>query len=215
VGNLLESPDLQDVGECPVDTGGFAKKIWRDSRGSGREPFDWSLFYLAFLALFFVSVAASTKFAQINFRGSNASEGVSVAPSTNFTQYLIAFRNSDAPEGGTDYNGIPASDPRDAVALVYEECAEQCGSKQEPFDWTTFSQQFSAWLLPWLALVSQIPFGAESHLDNLISGESPSSAHQFILLIFLPQSTSRPHCWVSHPRSVLTRHHSQQHSLGL
>ena len=32
-----------------------------------------------------------------------------------------------------------------------------------------FSQQFGSWLLPWLALVSQLPFGANDNLDNLIA----------------------------------------------
>jgi len=107
--------------------------------------------HLTFLAFFFASVAGSA----------------------NFTQCLIDFKNSNATKGGTDFNGKPVSDPNDAVALTYEACALWCGGGQEPFDWTVFSQQFSAWLLPWLALVSQLPFGAESRLDNLISGESP------------------------------------------
>jgi len=32
-----------------------------------------------------------------------------------------------------------------------------------------FTQQFAAWMLPWLALLSQLPFGAESKLDDLVS----------------------------------------------
>jgi len=106
--------------------------------------------YVAFLALFFVPSAAST----------------------NFTQCLIDFTNSNATEGGTDYNGNPVADPKQAVALTYKACTELCGSGQEPFRLSVFSQQFSAWLLPWLALVSQLPFGAGGHIDNLISGES-------------------------------------------
>ncbi|KAF9648876.1 hypothetical protein BDM02DRAFT_3128752 [Thelephora ganbajun] len=98
---------------------------------------------------------------------------ISVAASANFTQCLIDFRDSNATEGGTDYNGRPVSDPKAAVALTYKACTQWCGSGQEGFDWSVFSQQFSAWLLPWLALVSQLPFGAESRLDNLISGELP------------------------------------------
>jgi len=103
---------------------------------------------------------------------------VSVAGSANFTQCLINFKNSNAIKGGTDYNGIPVTDPKDAVALTYETCTELCGGGQESFDWSVFSQQFSAWLLPWLALVSQLPFGAESRLDNLISGTLPSHTRQ-------------------------------------
>jgi hypothetical protein len=95
------------------------------------------------------------------------------ATPTNFTQCLDDFRNGNTTEGGTNLYGKPVSDPRDAVGLTYQACKARCGLGQESFDWSIFSQQFSAWLLPWLALVSQLPFGAESHLDNLISGESP------------------------------------------
>jgi len=109
---------------------------------------------LVFLPLFFLSVAA-----------------------TNFTQCLITFRGSNATEGGTDFFGTPVTDPNAAVALTYEACITWCGSGWESFDRSVFSQQFSAWLLPWLALISQLPFGAETRLDNLISGELPSNAH--------------------------------------
>ena len=146
---------------------------------------------LAFLSLFFLSVAA-----------------------TNFTQCLVDFRDSNATQGGTDYHGRPVTDPKDAVALTYNACNEWCGNGREPFDWSVFSQQFTAWLLPWLALLSQLPFGAEYRLDNLISGEFPPATHRWILQIFLLSCASRPHCWVSHPRSVLARPHSRQHSLG-
>ena len=99
---------------------------------------------------------------------------VSASSYTNFTQCLDTFRANGNATGGTDYFGRPVNDSRDAVALTYEECDYLCGTTQEAFGWSTFSQQFSAWLLPWLALVSQLPFGAESRLDNFISGESPS-----------------------------------------
>ena len=104
----------------------------------------------AFLCLFFLSAAA-----------------------TNFTQCLVNFRDSNATEGGTNYFGDPVTDPKDAVALTYNACIDWCGRGWETFHWSVFSQQFSAWLLPWLALISQLPFGAESKLDNLISGGFP------------------------------------------
>ena len=48
-------------------------------------------------------------------------------------------------------------------------CLKACGGAQEPFNWAGFSQQFGAWLLPWLALISQLPFGANDKADNLES----------------------------------------------
>jgi hypothetical protein len=113
---------------------------------------------------------------------------LSVAASANYTQCLADFKASNETEGGTDYSGNPVSDPGDALGLTYGACTKWCGTDREPFNWSAFSQQFSAWLLPWLALVSQLPFGAESRLDNLISGEFSSSAHRFIVPISLSPS---------------------------
>ena len=105
--------------------------------------------FLAILLLFFVSGAASG----------------------TFPECLARFKELNITDGGVDYNGKPVINPQDAVGLTFAACKEQCGTGQESFNWTIFSQQFSAWLLPWLALVSQLPFGAESRLDNLISGK--------------------------------------------
>ena len=110
---------------------------------------------------------------------------------TNFTQCLIDFQASNATSGGVDTNGAHVSNPRDAVGLTYETCKAECGTGPELFEWSIFSQQFSAWLLPWLALVSQLPFGAGNRLDNLISGEFPSiSIGGFYRFLTMHQSPS-------------------------
>ena len=73
-------------------------------------------------------------------------------------------------DGKTDNHGnlLPPS-TSNATAITYDLCVSQCGRGQEPFKWKIFSQQFSAWLLPWLALLSQLPFGANDKPDNLES----------------------------------------------
>jgi hypothetical protein len=73
-------------------------------------------------------------------------------------------------DGKTNNHGnlLPPS-TSNATAITYDLCVSQCGAGPEPFQWTVFSQQFSSWLLPWLALVSQLPFGANDKLDNLES----------------------------------------------
>ena len=73
-------------------------------------------------------------------------------------------------DGKTDNHGNPLSPSiSNATAITYDLCVSQCGAGQEPFQWAVFSQQFSSWLLPWLALISQLPFGANDKLDNLES----------------------------------------------
>jgi len=113
---------------------------------------------------------------------------------TNFTQCLIDFQASNATIGGVDSNGAHVPNPEDAVGLTYEKCAALCGSGPELFEWSIFSQQFSSWLLPWLALVSQLPFGARNRLDNLLSGEFPSVPvgvfYRFLTIIYQLSSLS-------------------------
>lgn len=53
--------------------------------------------------------------------------------------------------------------------MTYQFCKENCGAGPESIDWSAFLQQFSAWLLPWLALLSQLPYGAKHRADNLMS----------------------------------------------
>ena len=65
--------------------------------------------------------------------------------------------------------GTPVVTTDAATALSYTGCYKHCGKGQEPFSWTGFSQEYSAWLLPYLALLSQLPFGARRRMDNLMS----------------------------------------------
>jgi hypothetical protein len=89
--------------------------------------------------------------------------------------------------GGTNSHGLPVN-VSVATSVTYELCIEACGGSQEPFSWNVFSQQFGAWLLPWLALVSQLPFGANDNLDNLVSmlltvGSPTLAAYSLILTV--------------------------------
>ncbi|KAG1739815.1 uncharacterized protein EDB91DRAFT_368426 [Suillus paluster] len=93
----------------------------------------------------------------------------------NFTQCLIgivANANANATQNLTGLlngDGGPVSNASDATSISYSLCTSACGTGQEPFQWSVFSQDFSAWLLPNLALISQLPFGAQYRLDNLMS----------------------------------------------
>lgn len=94
---------------------------------------------------------------------------------TNFTQCLDNIRDEswrisqNITEGGTNNRGIPVALSDTTTAISYQLCKKACGIGPAPTQWRTFSGQFSSWLLPWLALVSQLPFGAEDRLDNLIA----------------------------------------------
>jgi hypothetical protein len=96
---------------------------------------------------------------------------VCVNASVNFTGCLIDFQSGIyGTEGGVDYQGHPVN-YLNASGITYDMCLRICGPSQEPFNWSGFSQQFSSWLLPWVALVSQLPFYGGTRLTNLDSGK--------------------------------------------
>jgi hypothetical protein len=93
-----------------------------------------------------------------------------LAVHVNFTQCFADIRaGMYGPYGGTDANGNPLSNISDAVGITYALCKAACETGPEPFVWTSFSQKFSSWLLPSLALLSQLPFGAGDMFENLTS----------------------------------------------
>ncbi|KAG2110070.1 hypothetical protein BD769DRAFT_98125 [Suillus cothurnatus] len=68
-----------------------------------------------------------------------------------------------------DGGSVPLSDIMSAAGFTYETCLAHCGSGTQNPTWANISQQFGAWLLPYLALISQLPFGARHRVDNLMS----------------------------------------------
>jgi len=102
----------------------------------------------------------------------------SLVAAANFAQCLEDFRNNDpSTTGGVDAHGRPTS-PAEAVGLAYEACATLCGLDAERFKWKGFAQSFSSWLLPWLALISQLPFGSGNYTDDFVSGWLSSPLHR-------------------------------------
>ncbi|KAG1737980.1 hypothetical protein EDB19DRAFT_919690 [Suillus lakei] len=83
-----------------------------------------------------------------------------IVQNASTTQNFTGLLNGD---------GDPVSNLSDATSISYSMCASRCRPQQEPFQWPVFSQEFSAWLLPNLALISQLPFGAQYRIDNLMS----------------------------------------------
>jgi len=161
--------------------------LWSSSHCS---DYPWSSFYrsdygaLLYLPVF--SVLAMREYSRIVYLWCKSSQltstgqtqiplfalviGLAQATSAvNFNQCLTSINNMTI-DGKMDNHGrlLPAS-TNNATAITYDLCVSQCGADQEPFQWTEFSQRFSAWLLPWLALVSQLPFGANDMTDNLES----------------------------------------------
>jgi hypothetical protein len=97
------------------------------------------------------------------------------ASNVNITHCFInlqTYANQTLNASGLVYsNGeiVSSSDIMKAVGLTYYTCYHHCGSEAESPTWANISQQFGAWLLPYLALISQLPFGARHRVDNLMS----------------------------------------------
>ena len=87
----------------------------------------------------------------------------------NFTACLQSVVNSGSLEGTVDTNGNPTTNISLITGLTYDRCVADCGSGPSDFDWPTFSQEFTSWLLPWLALISQLPYGTRDTLSNFLA----------------------------------------------
>lgn len=88
--------------------------------------------------------------------------------------------------------------------MSYRLCTRACGTGPEAFNWTAFYQQFSSWLLPYLALLSQLPFGAESRLSNLTSvfltvGSPVLAAYSLALTVLNGRWVTRRFRSLTHP----------------
>jgi hypothetical protein len=95
-----------------------------------------------------------------------------VTPSlaVNFTACFDDIRRGMyGPNGGTNAHGQPVTNISTAVGITYALCKSACETGPEPMQWSIFVPKFSAWLLPWFALISQLPFGAGDRLENLTS----------------------------------------------
>jgi hypothetical protein len=70
--------------------------------------------------------------------------------------------------GGVDNSGNPVQ-AWQATGITYSLCLRACGNGTSLFDWQESSQQFGTWLLPWLALLSQLPYGANDTISNVMA----------------------------------------------
>jgi hypothetical protein len=132
---------------------------------------------------------------------------ISAAATANFESCIQEVRSGMwGPDGGRDNVGRPVTDISNATAITYDLCLRACGASAERFLWSIFSQEFSAWLLPWLTLVSQLPFGANDKLDNLVSalltvGSPTLAAYSLALTVLNGRWIARRFAGCSYPNT--------------
>ncbi|PBL04464.1 hypothetical protein ARMGADRAFT_861829, partial [Armillaria gallica] len=94
----------------------------------------------------------------------------SAAADVNFNRCLTDIQSGNyGVDGLLDNDGHPIppnGNASDAIAVTLELCYRACGRGTESFSFPTFAQESSAWLVPWLALLSQLPFGANDLFEN-------------------------------------------------
>lgn len=123
---------------------------------------------------------------------------------TNFTACMLDLQAGNSSQGLLDNAGKTVTSPADATAITYDLCKSSCGANPEPFQWSIFSSQFSAWLLPWLALISQLPFGSRYKSDNLMSmlltvGSPALGAYSLIFTVLNGQWVARRLSGIKYP----------------
>ena len=81
-------------------------------------------------------------------------------------QNVLSSRSLD---GTVDTNGNPTTNTDLITGLTYDRCVADCGPGSVDFNWYTFSRNFISWLVPWLALISQLPYGTRDALSNFVA----------------------------------------------
>lgn len=66
-------------------------------------------------------------------------------------------------------NRVPGVTPDDAWGITYAQCLETCQTIESNFHFDAFSASFTNWLLPWLALIAQLPFETDGNFNNIMS----------------------------------------------
>ncbi|KAJ7896519.1 hypothetical protein B0H13DRAFT_2522979 [Mycena leptocephala] len=90
--------------------------------------------------------------------------------------------------------------------MSYALCVETCGTGPRFRAWSMFSQRFSTWLLPFLALVCQLPFGSNNRLDNIMSillhvGSPTLGAYSVMLTLLNTYWITRRFSHISYPNA--------------
>lgn len=65
--------------------------------------------------------------------------------------------------------GRQTTDPLEAIGTDYDTCRTYCGDSSNSFNWSAFSPQFTGWLLPFLALLAQLPYESDGTWHDFMS----------------------------------------------
>ena len=118
----------------------------------------------------------------------------------NFSQCAIDANDTywKAPNDSFLYdpNGFHTMNQSLAWGISYESCTRICRPSAEVFNWNGFSQSFVSCLLPWLALMAQLPFATNDQQSDflvliLALGSPALIAYSLVLTILNVRTINR------------------------
>ena len=90
-------------------------------------------------------------------------------PTAHFDTCKSTFLNQTNATGAVDINGNPVSSIADAQGMTDATCYSLCGNGWQPDPWLSISAYLATWLIPWIALVGQLPFQTRNWVDDCLS----------------------------------------------
>ena len=140
----------------------------------------------------------------------------SLVAAANFAKCLEDLRNDPNATDGVDSHGHPTS-PAQAVGFTYKACTTRCGSGAGSSKLKDFTQSLFSWLLPWLALISELPFGSGNYADDLVSGQLsfPFVASSIAYPNTFPHTLSFHEHWIARTSRILPHAHLPKRSISL
>jgi hypothetical protein len=134
-----------------------------------------------------------------------------LGPIARFDLCKASFLNQTNTTGAVDLHGNPVSSIGDAQGMTYPICYKRCGDGWQRDPWLSISAYLATWLIPWIALVGQLPFQTRSWIHDCLSaslmiGTPILAMHSLII-------TLRNSLWI-HKRcreeEVVDRHDERQ-----
>lgn len=95
--------------------------------------------------------------------------GSPLDPHARFDLCKADFLNQTDPTGAVDIHGHPVASIDDAQGMNYATCYSRCGDGWQRDPWLSISAYLATWLIPWIALVGQLPFQTRSWIHDCLS----------------------------------------------
>ena len=95
--------------------------------------------------------------------------GSPLDPVGRFDLCKAGFLSQTNTTGAVDIHGNPVTSINDAQGMNYATCYSLCGNGWQRDPWLSISAYLATWLIPWIALVGQLPFQTRSWIHDCLS----------------------------------------------